>query len=42
MKDVQAVSGESADNMKKLTDLALDMGKKLPFQCVRKRKESRK
>jgi TP901 family phage tail tape measure protein len=31
MKDVQAVSGESADSMQKLTDLALEMGKKTSF-----------
>jgi hypothetical protein len=34
MKDVQAVSGESADNMKQLTDLALDMGKKTAFSSA--------
>jgi TP901 family phage tail tape measure protein len=34
MKDVQAVSGESADNMKSLTDLALDMGKKTAFSAA--------
>jgi TP901 family phage tail tape measure protein len=33
MKDVQAVSGESADNMKKLTDLAIDMGNKTAFSA---------
>jgi TP901 family phage tail tape measure protein len=34
MKDVQAVSGESADNMQKLTDLAMEMGKKTAFSSA--------
>jgi TP901 family phage tail tape measure protein len=34
MKDVQSVSGESADSMQKLTDLALDMGKKTAFSSA--------
>jgi TP901 family phage tail tape measure protein len=34
MKDVQAVSGESADNMQMLTDLAMDMGKKTAFSSA--------
>jgi TP901 family phage tail tape measure protein len=34
MKDVQAVSGESADSMQKLTDLALEMGKKTAFSSA--------
>jgi TP901 family phage tail tape measure protein len=34
MKDVEAVSGESAENMQKLTDLALDMGKKTAFSAA--------
>jgi TP901 family phage tail tape measure protein len=34
MKDVQAVSGESADNMQMLTDLAMEMGKKTAFSSA--------
>jgi ABC-type ATPase with predicted acetyltransferase domain len=34
MKDVQAVSGESAENMQKLTDLAMEMGKKTAFSSA--------
>lgn len=33
MKDVQAISGESADNMQKLSDLAIDMGNKTAFSA---------
>lgn len=34
MADIKAVSGESADNMKMLTDLAMDMGKKTAFSSA--------
>jgi hypothetical protein len=38
MKDVQAVSGESADNMQKLTDLRWRWAKRRPFRVLKRRK----